>query len=121
ESKIGDLLLPKISIMSLVENSIKHGMETTYENIEIKVDVMLRQGYLVVLVKDNGAGMTPEKLEYVRNQISESAQGQNIGLSNLSGRLKILYNNLASINIESSVNSGTSVEMKIPVKDMIKN
>ncbi|MDV3425872.1 MAG: histidine kinase, partial [Bacillota bacterium] len=102
ESKIGDLLLPKISIMSLVENSIKHGMETTYENIEINVDVMLRQGYLVVLVKDNGAGMTPEKLEYVRNQISESAQGQNIGLSNLSGRLKILYNNLASINIESS-------------------
>jgi len=119
ESGIGDLLLPKISIMSLVENSIKHGMETTYENIEINVDVMLRQGYLVVLVKDNGAGMSPEKLEYVRNQIFESAQGQNIGLSNLSGRLRILYNNLASINIESSINCGTSVEMKIPVKDMM--
>lgn len=121
ENNIGDLLLPKISIMSLVENSIKHGMETTLDKIQVDIYVKLRQGYLIVIVNDSGAGMSKEKLEYVKKQISlEGDRGQSIGLSNLASRLKILYDNLASIEIESSKDKGTSVEMRIPVNVNIR-
>lgn len=121
ESNIGDLLIPKISIMSLVENSIKHGMEATLDKIQVDIYVKLRQGYLVAIVNDSGVGMTKEKLEYVRNQInSEGNQAQSIGLSNLADRLRILYDNLAAIEIESIEDKGTFVEMRIPVNSNIK-
>lgn len=116
ENNIEDLLLPKISIMTLVENSIKHGMETTLDKIEINVNVMLRQGFLVIKVKDSGIGMSEEKLEYVLEQINvEGEQSQSIGLSNLAGRLRILYGNSAALEIESSEDTGTTVVMRIPV------
>ncbi|HYE82148.1 MAG TPA: histidine kinase [Clostridia bacterium] len=116
ENNMEDLLLPKISIMTLVENSIKHGMETTLDKIEINVNVMLRQGFLVITVKDSGVGMGLEKLEHVIKQISaEDEHSQSIGLSNLAGRLRILYGNSAALEIESSEAAGTSVEMRIPV------
>ena len=116
EKNIEDLLLPKISIMTLVENSIKHGMETTLDKIKINVNVMLRQGFLVITVRDSGIGMSEEKLEHVLKQISvEGEQSQSIGLSNLAGRLRILYGNSAALEIESSEDTGTTVEMRIPV------
>ncbi|HYE11653.1 MAG TPA: histidine kinase, partial [Patescibacteria group bacterium] len=118
ENNIEDLLLPKISIMSLVENSIKHGMETTLDKIEINVNVVLRQGFLVITVKDSGIGMGSERLEHVIKQISdEGEQSQSIGLSNLAGRLRILYGNSAALEIESSEDTGTTVKMRIPVNE----
>lgn len=121
ENNIEDLLLPKISIMSLVENSIKHGMETTLDRIQVDVNVKLRQGYLVIIVKDSGIGMSEEKLEYIKKQISlEGGQSESIGLSNLADRLRILYDNSATLEIESSEYTGTSVQMRIPVNANMK-
>lgn len=110
------LLLPKVSIMCLVENSIKHGMEATLDKIQIDVNVVLSEGYLVITVKDSGVGIPEEKLKVLKDLINNEGFGsQSIGLSNLAGRLHILYGNSASLNIESSEDRGTSVEMRIPV------
>lgn len=121
ENKIEDLLLPKISIMTMVENSIKHGMETTLDKIQINIEVKIHHGYLVIKVSDNGKGMSPERLEYVIKQIKiEGIKSESIGLSNLADRLHILYGNLGILEIDSIEGEGTTVKMRIPVNENIK-
>jgi sensor histidine kinase YesM len=102
------LILPLL-IEPIVENSIKHSINK-HKILNISVDVRAKGDYVEIQVKDDGIGMSPERIDEVMN-------GQNtnsIGLSNLRKRLLIYYNQ--ELHIESSVNIGTTVAFKIPIQ-----
>lgn len=116
DEKLEGLLIPKISILSLVENSIKHGLENSCELISIAVEVRAENNCLRIAVTDNGKGMTEERLAEVRGMTElGSTEGSSIGLPNLAARLKILYDGHASLLISSTPGAGTRVDLMIPL------
>ena len=114
------ITIPKISILTLVENSILHGMEEEVSQIRIWVETSLEDDLLKICVRDNGCGMNPEKLDALKSRLRESVEHRNetgIGLTNLYSRLTLLYNGLADMKIESTYLKGTAVTLLIPYEE----
>lgn len=114
-----NITIPKISIYTLVENSAEHGLENTIKQVEIKINVYIKDGYLTAIVSDNGQGIMPERLQEIRgwfgNKNMEFEDNENIGLRNLNGRIKLLYGEKAHLAIESTQNIGTTASMYLPL------
>lgn len=113
------LLIPKISILSLVENSIKHGLENSSERIFIRVCVQVAENELKIAVSDDGRGMTQQRLAEVRDMTAPEGmdESSSIGLPNLAARMKILYGERAVLSIASEHGAGTKVELAIPLNE----
>jgi two-component system sensor histidine kinase YesM len=114
-----ELSIPKLSIQTLVENSIIHGMKGEKENIEIKVNTYLDNDHLFIVVLDNGCGLSEDQLSELNSHFKDNTLPKNnrlgIGLLNLSNRLQLLYNSRASLSISSIQNRETKVVLTIPV------
>ena len=118
DDSLSDFLIPKISILTLVENSVNHGLEQSPGRICIKIDILLNRGYLVIKVVDDGCGMSPERLAEIRQQLEyENGMTGSIGLKNLASRLHILYNGMAKMEIDSTPGKGTVVILYIPLNN----
>ena len=75
---------------------------------EIKI-IVRRQGKdIVIIVKDNGLGMTQEQCQTILKKDRSDSKG--IGVKNVNDRLKIYFGEEYGITIES----GTTVTIKIP-------
>ncbi|MDO4523078.1 MAG: sensor histidine kinase [Eubacteriales bacterium] len=116
--------IPKISIQTLVENSILHGMGDGMDSIFIMIRakvIQLSQGsFWEVTVADDGCGIDAGQLakmqEEFKNYLQPGSAGK-IGLANLYSRLQILYQGRASLEIRSQIGEGTDIIMRIPVED----
>lgn len=119
-----DILIPKISIQTLIENSLLHGMGKNGDAIHISITTKLTDGLLSVTVLDDGCGISPDYLtklkeEFDKNTILHGNSG--IGLINLNSRLRLLYSGKASIRISSEEGNYTSITMLIPVNKEVPN
>lgn len=94
-------ILP-MSILTLVENSIKHGIEKNKKmgHITIRSEILNKET-LMINVVDN-AGLFTQ-------------QSQGTGLSNLTERLNIAYSSAASLSIECTPEVETRVTLKVPI------
>lgn len=116
EEALKELQIPKLSIQSLIENSIKHGLEKMSSGISIRIRAELNDTHAAISVRDNGPGISPERMEQIQasfRQEWEEQEGENIGLKNLYTRLKLLYGEEAELSILSD-ERGTEMRMLIP-------
>ncbi len=112
-----ECMIPKISIQSLVENSIQHGLGPQRDSISIKVSSVLRDDYLYITISDDGCGIGQEQLAAIWKSFAEcalSSENNSIGLANLYSRLRLLYQNKAELTIESRPDSYTVISLIIP-------
>lgn len=65
-------------------------------------------------MRDNGAGIQPERLEQLRSSIAMRSGSEGVGLVNIANRLRIYYGERASLTIDSEPLKGTLVTMTIP-------
>ena len=116
DDNVLDVLIPKISIQILVENSIKHVLEKSYTSVAIVIKAYLEGNDILISVSDNGPGISPERFKQIRFYMdSENGRNENkaIGLKNLDTRLHLLYKEKSSLNIESD-GMGTTISFIIP-------
>jgi Predicted signal transduction protein with a C-terminal ATPase domain len=116
EESLMQLPIPKLSIQSLVENSIKHALERVSSSITIVIRIRLEASYAVLSVRDNGPGIAPDRLEAILESFGkewEEQEGDSIGLRNLHTRLKLLFGDKAGLEIETD-ETGTELRMMIP-------
>ena len=107
----------KMLLQPLIENCISHGFEGIKNNGRIFVQAYVAQDdYLQISVQDNGRGMKEKKLAELKNLFADPEQSsdKNIGLENVSSRLKIYYEGKASLSISSEENRGTTIIIRIP-------
>ncbi len=105
----------KLFLQPIIENSINHGIkELESERGRIEIIAALEKDGIRFAVKDNGVGMTPEKLTAVRNMLDEeySDSSKHIGLRNVNERIKMIYGKEYGVTIESDKN-GTEVTIRI--------
>lgn len=116
--RVGDLNVPKLILQALIENSIKYGYRSQ-STLHIDILVTAAQGKLVMEVRDNGQGMSGERLAQVRELLaSPENTTDHIGLYNVHRRLVLLYGEKYGMRIESEQGVGTSVVLTIPYEEV---
>lgn len=116
EDETLDCLVPKLVIQPIIENAINYGMHSRM-HITIEISAKLENGLLLLVVKNDGEGMTQERLAEVRDQLNhEHTTDRRIGLYNIHRRIQLLYGNAYGIQIESSPETGTEVVIEFPAK-----
>jgi LytS/YehU family sensor histidine kinase len=92
---------PSMMIQTLVENSIKHGLEPKTDGGHINIIARQGEDEIQVEVSDNGIGF-------------DLHADDGIGISNIRERLKVLYGMKASLVIEIPEKGGAKLTLHIP-------
>lgn len=110
--------LPKLTLQPIVENSILHGFQEKLQKRMIKISAEVQYGIMTLIIQDDGKGMTPEKLEYLRQslELEESLGKDNsIGLNNVNERCHLYFEDAFSLKIDSTRGVGTTVMITAPM------
>ena len=108
-------VLPKLTLQPLVENALYHGIKLRRGLGHILVDAAQEDGNVRICVRDDGAGMTPERLQQLRQSLDAEEQ-IGFGLRTVYQRLRLLYGAQCSIELESEPNAGTAVTLRFPIR-----
>jgi sensor histidine kinase YesM len=110
-----DFELPKLVLQPLVENALYHGIKNKKEGGMIYVYGYDNEDETVIVVSDDGIGMTEEavsKLLNSKHDLSNDAMSS-YGFKNVYERLFMFFKDRLSLEIESKIEIGTTVRIKI--------
>ena len=120
EPGLENIKVLKFILQPLAENSLYHGLRDSGREGHIDVSAYAVKEDLIFSVKDNGAGMLPEQLEKLKEEINcrqateKSIYEGGFGLQNVQQRLQLVYGELAGLSIESEWDEGTCITVIIP-------
>lgn len=112
DEKLLNYYCNKITLQPIVENSIIHGLEGMYDEGEIHIRVIDGGDHILMQIEDNGVGMTKEQCQKIIAHDESDQFG--IGIKNVNDRLKIYFGQEYGLKIESELDCGTKVIVKIP-------
>ncbi len=98
-------LVPQLILQPLVENAIKHGMDPVGFKANVSVKAQVKDGTLLLSVRDHGAGVSAGM---------EVSAMNGIGLHNTRERLRHLYNGNTSLMLHNADGGGAIAELRIP-------
>ncbi|WP_110931644.1 sensor histidine kinase [Paenibacillus bouchesdurhonensis] len=111
------ILIPKMSIVTFVENASIHGIEPLKQGGKIEVEIKHVRDELICSIRDNGIGMSSEQLEKLHRYMeNEEDMGERIGIQNVIYRLRMYYKERLTLNINSKLGEGTEIVIIIPVE-----
>lgn len=102
-------LVPKFILQPLVENAVVHGLEPKEGAGTVFIEGREVGDALVLVVEDNGVGMSAEALSAI--QKDGANEGYHVGIANVRGRLRALYGEPGKLVIRSTPRGGTVVEI----------
>lgn len=110
--------VPNMIFLPFVENASIHGIESIPDKGVIRMSIGLERDRLVFRLSDNGIGMSPEKLEEIRRYLNRDDMiGERVGMKNAYYRLKLIYRDRFSFDIQSKEGEGTSIEISLPLTE----
>lgn len=109
-------LIPKITIQPLVENALYHGIKNKRGIGKIMITGKREKDYFVLIVEDNGAGMSRERLEAVREGMNQKSQTEKdiYALYNVNERIRLNFGQKYGLSIDSILGEGTTVQVMLP-------
>src|SRR5690606_31908326 len=96
---------PPMTLLTLVENAVRHGIDPAEAGGRIDVDVWLRDGQCVMRVTDTGVGLRP------------GHRGLGTGLASLRERLKLAFGADARLTLIGSEPHGVCAEIVFPAEE----
>lgn len=123
DDEVNGLYILKLLLQPIVENSILHGLkEDVFEKMMITIDARKASDKLVIVIADNGTGMSEEQAGKILESNAGPRRGFNrIGVENVNQRIKLNYGNDFGLKISSSVGSGTTVTFELPVIENLES
>ncbi|MET0448954.1 MAG: histidine kinase [Aeromicrobium sp.] len=106
-----NVTLPFLSIQPLVENAVRHGLESRAGDGTITLTAMDAGNECVITIEDDGAGVDPE---IVRAALSGTNPSASVGLANVDERMRTVYGNAYGIVVETAPGHGTKVTLRVP-------
>lgn len=98
------LQCPPMTLLTLVENAVRHGIDPSEEGGQIDVDVWLRDGRCCVRVTDTGVGL------------QTTGGGLGTGLATLRERLQLAFGSDAQLQLTEVEPHGVCAEMSFPAR-----
>lgn len=117
------LMIPRLTLVTFVENSCVHGMERKTSPSWIYVRIYIRNEELVMEIEDTGSGMDENEAsqlcDHMNNAVIDDLKKNNhIGVINACIRLKIYTDSRAKFELESEEGVGTFTVIKVPVDSL---
>jgi sensor histidine kinase YesM len=108
--------IPPLIIQPIVENAIVHGVSNISCRGLVEICIFTEPAYAVITVTDNGKGMEKSQLDRLAKEISAfpDLNISGIGLVNVAQRLHLFFNRPGLFCLESEINRGTRVIIRIP-------
>ncbi len=115
--ELEDCAILCLSLQPLLENAMLHGIRNSRGG-RIEVSMREADGLLTVSVMDNGSGIAPEELAAIRERLANPLPpaDRQIGLANISCRLKLIYGDRSALTVESQQGQFTRVVMRLPAE-----
>ncbi|WP_372632264.1 sensor histidine kinase [Cohnella sp.] len=119
----------RLTLQPIVENIFQHAFS---EGIEpehtIRIDTYADGNELLVLVEDNGVGMSEARLEELRRRLGKNRLAEEeiasrpgrrggIGLVNVHRRIQMVYGDEYGLRVDSAPGNGTRIELRMPLED----
>jgi LytS/YehU family sensor histidine kinase len=95
---------PPTTLLTLVENAVRHGIDPSEEGGRIDIDVRRVGARCLVRVTDTGTGLR------------ESASGLGTGLTTLRERLQLIFGETAELRLLTNRPRGVAVEIDMPAQ-----
>lgn len=114
--------IPKLTLVTFVENACVHGAERKAAACHIYIRVYHKAGVLYLEVEDTGDGMEEEELQSLRKKMAFCSiemikENLHFGMINACLRLKLVTKGKAQIELDSEKGIGTCILIRIPDKD----
>lgn len=121
-----ELYIPKLTIVTFVENACVHGIESKTAPGWIFVRVFKEEQMLCIEIEDTGDGLDEEQLAALRQRMQEASieklkEKGRVGMLNAYLRLTMMTENKAQFVIESEKGAGTMVQIHIPLEKLSGN
>ena len=117
-----EMRIPKFTLQPLVENYFAHGVDHRRTDNVISIKALKKEGYVEILVTDNGRGMPAEKLAEIQNKLAQrtfehtvdySGKRQSIGIVNVHERFVLYFGDRYDISVESVEKEGVRYRITI--------
>lgn len=117
EEPLMDVPIPPISLLSLVENSVRINLAPD-KKLQIRIrakKIQTEDGpMLYLMVQDNGAGFAQEQLEWYNGDDWLEQSSTHVGLQNVVRRFRILYGDDFSVAFMNR--EGATIEFYLPIE-----
>jgi len=122
EYDMDDVLVPKMLLQPLVENSFGHGFKEMLPPWRLSVHVTKEEENMSIVICDNGTGIEKERLIELQGYLSQEttdseyrSNQESIGLMNTKQRLRMICGDQSNIEIDSEYGEGTTIVITIPL------
>ena len=122
DSGLEEMRIPKFILQPLVENYFAHGVDYRRTDNVISIKALKKEGYVEILVTDNGRGMPADKLAEIRDKLAQrtfehtvdySGKRQSIGIVNVHERFVLYFGDRYDISVESVEKEGVRYRITI--------
>ena len=117
-----EMHIPKFTLQPLVENYFAHGVDHRRTDNVISIKALKKEGYVEILVTDNGRGMPADKLAEIQDKLAQRAfehtvdyseKRQSIGIVNVHERFVLYFGDRYDISVESVEKEGVRYRITI--------
>lgn len=103
--------LPFLSLQPLVENAIRHGLESRVSGGSVSIRTENAGPEITVSVSDDGVGIDPQQLE---RALSGEDSASHVGILAVDTRLRSTFGDEYGLTIETGKNAGTEITLRLP-------
>jgi sensor histidine kinase YesM len=100
------LRCPPTTLLTLVENAVRHGIDPSEEGGSIVIQIQRRDGRCTIRVSDTGVGLRP------------ASRGLGTGLATLRERLQLLFGSDAQLRVTDQPTGGVLAEVDFPAREV---
>jgi putative PEP-CTERM system histidine kinase len=113
------VLLDRDQITKVVTNLVLNASEAISRSGEIRVETSQNNGWAVLLVADNGCGMTPEFLSRALFRPFQTTKKKGLGIGMFQSKM-IVEAHGGRIEVESEERKGTAFRVLLPIDKQMK-
>lgn len=121
-----ELRLPKLTVVTFVENACVHGIESKTTPGWIFVRISRDEEELCIEVEDTGDGMDEQTVKILNEKLQNPSIEQlkdksRVGMLNASLRIKMLTSGNYRISIESEQGVGTMIQLRLSLEALMNS
>jgi two-component system LytT family sensor kinase len=102
--------VPTLTIQPLVENAVKHGIESSPGVGHISISARDMGPDAEIAIEDDGVGADPDEIR----AMLAGERGDHVGLTNVDARLRQTYGDDYGLVVETAVGAGSRVSFRVP-------
>ena len=106
DDAVAGVRCPSMTLLTLVENAIRHGIDPAEQGGRIEVSVSVRDGRCIARVTDTGVGLPSP----------DHGKVQGTGLASLRERLRLVFGDAAHLSLSALVPHGASAALEFPAQ-----